>query len=84
MGKIYTFNDKIITINNKWCEEYVEPTPLYPIMNTLQSGYRPSDYYTTFYWWVPRTNRMLNGERPFFCYARWGGYSTTRNSNNCC
>ena len=25
MGKIYTFNDKIITINNKWCEEYVEP-----------------------------------------------------------
>lgn len=30
MGKIYTFNDKIITINNKWCEEYVEPTPVDP------------------------------------------------------
>ena len=27
MSKIYTFNDKIVTINNKWCEEYVEPTP---------------------------------------------------------
>lgn len=27
MGKIYTFNDKIVTLNNKWCEEYVEPTP---------------------------------------------------------
>lgn len=29
MGKIYTFNDKIITINNKWCEEYVEPVDPY-------------------------------------------------------
>lgn len=27
MGKIYTFNNKIVTINNKWAEEYVEPTP---------------------------------------------------------
>lgn len=27
MGKIYTFNNKIITINNKWAEEYVEPAP---------------------------------------------------------
>lgn len=25
MGKIYTFNNKIVTINNKWAEEYVEP-----------------------------------------------------------
>jgi len=31
MGKIYTFNNKIITINNKWCEEYVEPTPVDPL-----------------------------------------------------
>jgi len=30
MGKIYTFNNKIVTINNKWCEEYVEPTPVDP------------------------------------------------------
>ena len=29
MGKIYTFNNKIITINNKWCEEYVEPVDPY-------------------------------------------------------
>ena len=27
MSKIYTFNNKIVTINNKWAEEYVEPTP---------------------------------------------------------
>lgn len=31
MGKIYTFNDKIITINNKWCEEYVAPPPVDPL-----------------------------------------------------
>lgn len=30
MGKIYTFNNKIVTLNNKWCEEYVEPTPVDP------------------------------------------------------
>lgn len=30
MGKIYTFNNKIVTINNKWAEEYVEPTPVDP------------------------------------------------------
>lgn len=29
MGKIYTFNNKIVTINNKWAEEYVEPVDPY-------------------------------------------------------
>lgn len=29
MGKIYTFNNKIVTLNNKWCEEYVEPVDPY-------------------------------------------------------
>ena len=55
-----------------------EPEPLFPVMNTLQSGYKPNGYFSTFYWWVPRTNRMLTGERPFFCYARWGGSSQTQ------
>ena len=48
MGKIYTFNDKIITINNKWCEEYVEPVDPNPLglpPNTIRvkfsSGYTP-------------------------------------------
>lgn len=38
MGKIYTFNDKIITINNKWCEEYVEPTPPGPSFDEVTIG----------------------------------------------
>lgn len=52
MGKIYTFNDKIVTINNKWAEEYVEPTPVDPYnplglpANTIRvkfkSGYTPT------------------------------------------
>jgi len=51
MGKIYTFNNKIITINNKWCEEYVEPpvdpwNPLNLPANTIRvkftSRYTPT------------------------------------------
>ena len=30
MGKIYTFNNKIVTINNKWAEEYESPAPVDP------------------------------------------------------
>lgn len=55
-----------------------EPEPSFPIMNTLQSGYRPSGYFGTLYWWVPRTTRMINGDKPFFCFAKWGGSSTTQ------
>lgn len=54
------------------------PDPLFPDMTYLQAGYIPSGYYSTLYWWVPRTTRMLNGERPFFCFAKWGGSSTTQ------
>jgi uncharacterized protein (TIGR02145 family) len=38
MGKIYTFNDKIITINNKWCEEYVEPPAPPPSFDEVTIG----------------------------------------------
>lgn len=30
MSKIYTFNDKIVTINNKWAKEYAAPAPVDP------------------------------------------------------
>lgn len=50
--------------------------PVLPTMNTIQAGYRPTGYYRTFYWWVPRTTRMLVGEKPFFCYGRWGDSDT--------
>ncbi len=54
------------------------PAPQFPDMTYLQQGYVPSGYYSTLYWWVPRTVRMLNGERPFFCFGKWGGSSTTQ------
>ena len=38
MGKIYTFNNKIVTLNNKWCEEYVEPTPPGPSFDEVTIG----------------------------------------------
>lgn len=38
MGKIYTFNNKIVTLNNKWCEEYVEPTPPPPTFDEVTIG----------------------------------------------
>ena len=38
MSKIYTFNDKIVTINNKWCEEYVEPVPPGPSFDEVTIG----------------------------------------------
>ena len=54
------------------------PTGSYPSITNLKSGYFPSGYGTgTTYWWIPRTSRLITGERPFFCFAKWGGSSTT-------
>lgn len=57
----------------------VEPEPLYPTITNLKSGYYPAQGYGTgtTYWWIPRTTRMLTGERGFFSFAKWGGSSTT-------
>ena len=55
------------------------PTGSYPTITNLKSGYYPAKGYGTgtTYWWVPRTTRMITGERPFLCFAKWGSGSTT-------
>ena len=46
------------------------PTGSYPSITNLKSGYFPSGYGTgTTYWWIPRTSRLITGERPFFCFS---------------
>lgn len=53
-----------------------DPAPLFPDMTYLQSGYPTSGRYTYLYWWVPRTNRFITGEHPYFQFAKWGNSST--------
>lgn len=50
MGKIYTINNKILTVNNKWGEMYEEPTPTptptpvgaYTLRGRFTTGYTPT------------------------------------------
>lgn len=68
-----------LTINGRPIGVFdVQPDPTYPTMNYLQSGYAAGTYFSTLYWWVPRTNRFITGEHPWFCFARWGGGGTTQ------
>lgn len=64
MGKIYTFNNKIVTINNKWCEEYVEPTPPGPsgfVMNGSNATYTLNNNHYTVSWQSPSYPNGYNG-----------------------
>ena len=68
-----------LTINGRQVGLFeFQPDPTYPEMNYLQSGYEAGTYYSTLYWWVPRTNRFITGEHPLFGFGRWGGHDTTQ------
>jgi hypothetical protein len=56
-----------------------QPDPPFPSMTYLRSGFvQPSPTRpTNLFWYIPRTNRIINGERPWFCYGRWGGSGYT-------
>lgn len=82
MGKIYTFNNKIVTINNKWAEEYVEPTPTptptpvgaYTIRCRFTSGYTPSMGTTQTL--VDSTNNVWDIYKPSYNWANLFGGCT--------
>lgn len=47
--------------------------PAYPNMTYLKQGHVNPGSQSNVFWYIPRTNRILVGESPWFCYARWGG-----------
>lgn len=53
-------------------KEYKD-TPAFPGMTYLKQGSVSPGSPSNLFWYIPRTTRILDGERPWFCYARWGG-----------
>ena len=73
IGSTYLGSTKVYELSSP------APTGSYPTITNLKSGYYPTKGYGTgtTYWWIPRTSRLITGERPFFSFAKWGGSSTT-------
>ena len=73
IGSAYLGSTKVYELSSP------APTGSYPTITNLKSGYYPNKGYGTgtTYWWIPRTSRLITGERPFFSFAKWGGSSTT-------
>lgn len=74
-----TVNNNVFTFGNT--DATIEPVfeeSLIPDMNVIQSGYVPNIRQTSFYWYIPRTTRFLNGEMPYIAQLKYGSNSTTQ------